>query len=435
MKSTRTDASRIPSRQRLYENPLWLLLILSAINVFNTLDRHLIAILLPSIKDDLQISDSQIGLMTGPAFAVFYAVLALPLGILAERVNRSSMVAVAISVWSFMTVVSGLATSFLHLVVARVGVAMGEAGGSPPSYGMISDAFAQKWRPTAMAVFTAAASLGGALALFGGGWMSETWGWRSAFLVAGASSFAFAPIIFFFVKDPQRGFSDHATQTNAIPVREAFRLLRANRTFRQLAIAGTLSAFCVYALTIWLPSFLARSYGLGPAAAGGYLGAITLVGALGGTFAGGELARLAGTRSVVWWSVVPALGFLVGAPILLLGIFADNLPTTLTCLMVGTFLVHLFPGPLFAIVTSIVPAGMRSVASSTLLFSQIAFGLGLGPLLTGSISDLSAEKFGAEGLRYALVAPLVIGAWSGLHYLLSGRTLRDDTAAALNHSP
>lgn len=411
---------------------VWMLIVLTAINVCNVVDRTLISILLPSIKKDLVLTDLQIGLIAGPAFAVFYAFMALPMGWLAERTVRKRLIGGALLLWSAMTGLSGLARNFGQLMMVRVAVAIGEAGGSPPSYSMISDAFPVRNRALAMAVFTSAGGLGGFLGLTFGGWSNQYWGWRASFGVAAVVGLLLTPLVIFSVREPTRGLSDESSDRfAAVSAREALQKLCANRTFPQLTAAAALSAFASYSLAIWQPSFISRSYHLTSGQVGTVLGLVSLVGGLMGSLTGGEFARRAGLNDLRWWLWTPAIGFMVAAPMLLVGLFVHNLYVTLGCFLVGAFLMFSFTGPLFAAVNTIVPAGMRGMSSSTLLFCQIILGLGLGPLITGWVSDLATRSLGAEGLRYALIVPVLALLWGAIHYLLASRTLREDARLAL----
>lgn len=411
---------------------MWMLAVLTAINVCNVIDRTLISILLPSIKADLHLTDVQIGLVAGPAFAIFYATMALPMGWMAERTVRKRLIGGALLFWSTMTGLSGLAMSFVQLMLLRVAVAVGEAGGTPPSYSMISDAFPVRSRALAMAVFTSAGGLGGFFGLTLGGWSNQLWGWRVSFAAAAIIGLFLVPIILFTVKEPGRGQSDELSIVfKPVSIDQALLNLLANRTFPQLTIAAALSAFSTYSLLIWQPSFISRSYGLSSGEIGTVLGIVSLVGSLSGSLLGGEFARRRGERDLRWWLWTPAIGFLLAAPVLLVGLFVHNLYVTLGCFLIGAFLMSSFTGPLFATVNTIVPAGMRAMSSSTLLFFQIILGLGLGPFITGWVSDVVTERMGTEGLRYALIVPAVALVWAAVHYLLAARTLRHDAAAAL----
>ncbi|BCW91138.1 Sialic acid transporter NanT [Alphaproteobacteria bacterium SO-S41] len=413
-----------------------MLIVLTAINVCNAMDRTLISVLLPNIKNELHISDSQIGFLTGAAFALFYASLGLPLGWLAERVNRTRLISVALVTWSAMTAASGFATSFLALMALRVGVAVGEAGGSPPSYGMIADSFARTNRTFAMAVFTSAGAIGGFLALFVGGWIDQFWGWRVAFFAAGAFGLALLPFILLTVRDPQRGHSDGNTGVQVqVTVRNAAARLSSSRAFKHLVIGGTLSAFVVYSLAIWLPSFLSRSFALKSGEIGTWLGLITLFTGLMGTFSGGELARRMGARNLAWWGWTPVIGFSIAGPATVLAIMSYDLYVCLAALALSHFGVCFYMGPLFASVGTIVPPGMRSIASSALLFVQMILGLGLGPLLTGMVSDAATKSFGVEALRYALLLPTAAMVWAAFHYWMAARTIGEESASAIGDAP
>ena len=412
-----------------------MLAVLTVINICNVIDRTLIGILVPDIKAELQLSDFQIGLLTGPAFAIFYAIMGLPLGWLSERVSRTRLIAVALLVWSAMTGLSGLATSFGYLLLFRILVAFGEAGGSPPSYAMISDAYAPRYRTIAMGVFTGAAGVGGFVGLFGGGWINEFWGWRATYIIAGLFGLLFVPLILFTVRDPVSGAADNALRPAPLPMREILGRLAANKTFPNLAAAATLSAFAAFTFLIWLPSFLHRSYGLGSGDVGTILGTVKVVGGLAGTMGGAEIARRLGSRDLRWWLWVPAIGFLTGAPAAMAGLFATELWLSTAFIFITFMTMSTFTGVLFAALGTITSPGMRGVASSSLLFIQMTLGLGLGPVLTGFVSDYLTTRYGQEGLRYALFVPAIALIWGSAHYFLAARTIRLDASRALGDLP
>ena len=411
----------------------WMLIMLTAVNVCNALDRALVSVLLPAIQREFSVSDSQIGLLTGPAFALFYATFGLPLGFLAERVVRTRLIATAVIIWSAMTAASGFVASFAGLTALRVGVAIGEAGGSPPSYGMISDAFPPANRTSAMAVFTSAGAIGSFLALFGGGWINEFYGWRSTFIAAGAIGLMLCPLVLFTVQDPQRGISDAHLQAPApISLPDALKHLSTSGTFKHLVLGGTLSAFVAYSFAIWLPSFLSRSFELNSGEIGSLLGSISLVAGLSGTLAGGEIARRRGARDLAWWLLTPVLGFLIAAPATLVAIASHNLYVCLAALAISQFGMFFYMGPLWASVGMIAAPGMRSIASSALLFVQMILGLGLGPLLTGMVSDAATKSLGLEGLRYALLLPTAAMLWAAFHYFKAARLIANEVSFAVD---
>ena len=408
-----------------------MLAVLTIINIINVVDRTLISVLVPDIKRDLQLTDTQIGLLTGLSFAVFYVLFGLFLGWLAERINRTRLISLALTVWSGMTFLSGAAGSFFQILLCRFGVATGEAGGSPPSYGMIADAFPQRWRPTAMSIFTSAATIGAFVGLTAGGWIAQIWGWRMAFYVTGAAGLLFVPLILFTVADPKRGATDaQVAEPVSLPYLVALKRLLGTRSFRRLMFAGTMSAFAGYGLMLWLPSFLARSYGLSPGETGSVLGIASITTGLFGTYAAGEIARRLGERNLGWWAYTPALGFLTAVPALIAGIWFNNMWISIAAIFFCKIGMNSYVGPLWAATSTVAPIGTRSIASSVMLFGQILLGLGLGPLLIGVMSDSIEAAYGQEALRYSLMIPVVAYLIGAFAYYMAGRTLEQDIAAA-----
>jgi len=295
---------------------------------------------------------------------------------------------------------------------------------------MVSDAFPIRTRAMAMGVFTSAGALGGVVGLLGGRWLNQYWGWRTTFVAAGALGLLIRPLLL-SIREPIRGGSDGALASPPpLPARQVIGRLRGNKTFPNLAMASMLTAFAGYSFSIWLPSFISRSYGLPSSQIGAYLGVINLVGGVGGTLGGAAVARWLGTRDLRWWMWTPAIGFIFAVPMSLIAIMSHHLAVTLACLFLTLGALLACSGPIFATLSTVTSPGMRTLAASSLLFFQITLGLGLGPLLTGWISDQLTRTLGQEGLRYALLTPVAAIAWGAIHYLLAARTIRRDAALA-----
>jgi predicted MFS family arabinose efflux permease len=410
----------------------YVLAILVLVYTFNFIDRQILAILLPSIKAEFGVNDSVLGFLAGSAFAIFYATLGVPIALIADRWNRRNLIAIALAVWSGMTALSGAALSVTQLALARVGVGIGEAGCSPPAHSMISDYYPPEKRSAAMGIYTAGISIGIMIAYLAGGWVAQNIGWREAFFIVGVPGLILALIVRFTVREPVRGQSEGRLDSDERPgILYVARYLCRRRSFLHMAFGSGLAAFGGYAVISFFPSFLYRSHGMDIAEIGVYLGLILgIAGAAG--FAGGgyfadhigrsrrsnSLNGVAGATLISWLFMIPV--YLVSSPYVALAIFV--VPAALSNFYLATTIAQ---------TQSLVGLRMRAVASAILFFILNIIGLGLGPQLTGILSDVLATGFGAESMRYALlVITAVISPWSAFHYFLAARYIESDLEKA-----
>ncbi|MBP6701835.1 MAG: MFS transporter, partial [Halioglobus sp.] len=279
------------SRKRAY----YALVILTIVYSFNFIDRQLLAILQESVKADLGLSDSQLGLLTGFAFAVFYVTAGIPIARWADRANRRDIVALSLFLWSFMTAISGFVQNYTQLLLARIGVGVGEAGGSPPSHSMISDIFPPTERATALGFYSMGVSIGILFGFLAGGWLNEYFGWRVAFVVVGAPGILLAIILRMTLAEPVRGLNEQRMVSNVpVPLLQVLALLWSRRAFRHMAFAAALNAFAGYSTSNWTASFMIRSHGMSTGELGTWLALTIGLGGAIGVFCGGLLAdRLA----------------------------------------------------------------------------------------------------------------------------------------------
>jgi MFS family permease len=426
MKST-LDGRTKPAASSGYRYYVLALLVLG--NAVNFIDRTILSILLEPIKVELKLTDTQLGLLGGLAFAIFYATLGIPIASLADRWRRVNVLAISMVLWSAMTTVCGLATNFLALLLARIGVGVGEAGASPPSHSLISDYFSPERRATALAIFSLGIPLGGMIGSFAGGWGAETFGWRTTFMLVGLPGIALAAIIFLTLREPKRGMSDHVETADVAPpsMRKSFAFLWSTVSFRHMALASALHAFVSYGTNVWNAPFLVRIHSLPLSEIGSWLGLIAGVGAI-GTFSGGYFGDLLASRfnDKRWYMYLSALSTLVMVPFQLLVYLWGDVWAAITSLFVVSVLGGMFLGPSFAIAHALVTPRMRAVASAVLLFVISIIGMGLGPYIVGVVSDHLTPAFGAQSLRYALCLAVLANVWATVHYLLAARTLRED---------
>ena len=271
--------------------------VLVVVYTFNFIDRQILSILLEPIKQDLGLSDSALGMLTGFAFALFYATLGIPIARFADRSNRRNLIAWALAIWSAMTAVSGLAQNFWHLLLARIGVGVGEAGCSPPAHSMLADYFPTENRATALGIYSLGIPFGILFGFIAGGWLNEFFGWRVAFFIVGVPGLLLAILVRFTLREPPRGMAEGRVADEEQPtIMETFRFLWSKRAFRHMAVGGGLTAFVGYGVITWVPSFLIRSYGMSTGDVGTYLGLILGIPGGIGIALGGYLADRYGAR-------------------------------------------------------------------------------------------------------------------------------------------
>ena len=414
------------------------LFILVLIYASSHIDRQIVSILAESIKLDLGLSDSQLGFLIGLSFAIFYATLGIPIALLADRMNRRNIIGISVIIWSGMTALSGLATNFTQLALARIGVGIGEAGSTPPSHSMISDLFPLEQRAAAMGIFSSGINLGILIGFLVGGWVDQIYGWRMAFYIVGLPGVFLGLVLLLTVKEPARTHTRAKSDTQlsiGAHIRallhetySCFRLMIQIPSQRHILIGCTLVVFVGYGTVYWNGVYFRRILGLSPAEAGTLLAlAGGIVGGV-GTFFGGWLAdRLArrDQRFYVWLTGAVKV-FLI--PLVIVFYLSNDLVLITAIVCVLSFFGGFYLPSSFAMTQSLMPPHMRALASALLLFTINIIGLGLGPYLVGVMSDFLQPNYGQDGLRYALLSVSMLNIWGGFHYFLAARTIRADLA-------
>jgi MFS family permease len=391
----------------LYRN--YVLGMLTLVYVFNFIDRQLLVILQESIKKELHLSDTQLGLLTGFTFAVFYVTLGIPIARFADKGSRRNTVAVSLSIWSLMTACSGLARNFFQLLLARIGVGVGEAGGSPPAHAMISDYFPPEKRSTALSIYSTGIYIGVMIGFLMGGYLNQHLGWRTAFFVLGIPGIIFSLLFFATVKEPRRGATDAVAVASApYSMGEVLKVLYSSKTFVSLAFGSALNVFCLYGLLNWAPSLLQRLHGLTPGATGALLGPILGIGGGVGSFMGGWLTDHFGKKDKSWYLKVPGYAIMLSIPCAAGAIFLPDTHLSVACLGLVALLQGTYLGPALAVSHSLVPASMRALTSAVFFMVINLIGLGFGPLVVGMVSDLLKPALGVESLRWAMSITLVV---------------------------
>lgn len=389
----------------------FVLVMLTLVYVFNFIDRQLLVILQESIKEDLKLSDTQLGMLSGFTFAIFYVTMGIPIARMADKNNRRNIVAVSLGLWSIMTGLSGLAKNFVHLLLARIGVGVGEAGGSPPAHAMISDYFPPGKRSTALSVYSTGIYFGMLIGFLMGGYLNQQLGWRTAFFVLGIPGVVFSLLFYLTVKEPQRGATDPSKSNDEEQsFFDVVKLLYSKPTFAFLSAATALHCFCIYGLLNWTPSFLARVHGMGKTDIGIALGLILgITGAL-GTFFGGYMTDRFGKTDKRRYMQLPAYFILISIPFVIGALFLENNAIVLFCFGVSNFLYGSYLGPSINVAHMLVPASLRAITSAILFFVINLVGLGFGPLIVGMLSDLFSTSLGVGSLRWAMSIVIIVSA-------------------------
>ncbi len=489
--TSRTPRAGAPAFSPAYRNAVLWLLVLAY--TFNFIDRTIISTIGQAIKTDLGLTDQQLGWLTGLSFALLYTTLGIPIARLAERTSRVNIMAIAIVVWSAFTALCGTATSYVQLLLYRVGVGVGEAGLSPPAHSLISDYFEPKKRASALSIYSFGIPLGSMFGAIAGGWIAENVSWQAAFMLVGVPGILVALAIKVFVKEPPRGWADaqaaqdspaltqerpgdlgreasEAGGPNDAPAAGAPSVLSvARRLFGSWGMfhlmAGiTMASFAGYGTGNYAPAYFIREFGLGLGAVGLIIGLAGGVSNGAGTLLGGFLTDWAGKRSVRWYALVPAIGLILAAPLYILAYTRDSWPMAVAILLIPGVLHYTYLGPTFGVVQNVMDTRMRATAAAVLLFVVNLIALGFGPPFTGWCIDQFARaaftakgmagdflvvcKGGvapagsspelvaacpaamAEGTRSGIVSNLLIYAWAGVHYLLAAITLPKDIAKA-----
>lgn len=405
-------AAPAPAGGRTVTVTLWLLLI---VYIFNFIDRQIVNILAEPIARDLRLSDTQIGLMTGLAFALFYTMLGLPIARYADRpgTNRPRLIAIALATWSAMTALCGMAGNFAQLLLARIGVGVGEAGCTPPAHSLISDLVPARRRASALAFYALGIPIGTLLGMMIGGLLADWVGWRRAFLIVGLPGVALALVVVFVMRDPRQSAPAVAASAAGSPpapsILSAMRSVMGSRAFVLLLAAGSSAAFLSYGKTTWTAIFFQRTHGLTPGETGFWFGVINGAAGIVGTVLGGWLADRYGARNRRHVLTAPAIGMAIAAPIAFLAYQASDWRMALALLIVPTLCNSLYYGPTYSAAQGLVPLRTRAMAAAVVLFFQNLVGLGLGPLFFGMLSDWLQPAHGEESVRYVLYGAAFLG--------------------------
>lgn len=402
----------------------YVLVILTLVYVVNYLDRQILGILLPQIQKEFTLTDADLGLLGGTAFAVLYATLGVPLAIIADRVNRRNVVAASLTVFSFMTFISGYAMSFIQLLLARFGTGIGEAGTGPSINSMISDLYPPEKRASALSFYSAGLNIGLFVGFFGGGWIAQHYGWRNALIAAGIPGLILAVVLMTTVAEPKRGLADKMVDDQATPgVWAVARYLWKLKSVRWLAIGTSLSSFGGYAGIFLIPKFLIVSHHMTLVQVSVALALLTGIPGAIGTYLAGVFADRYGKTDIRWYLYIPIIATFLSVAFAPIFYLSESTPITLAAAIVPVMMGATYVGPGFAMTQGLVPLRMRAQSVAILLFVLNIIGLGLGPLTIGYISDLLKPAYGDDSLRYALMFSIVTGLMGAFCYWRSSRWL------------
>jgi len=408
-------------------NRAYVLFILVVVYTFNFIDRQIVGILAVPIKADLGLTDSQLGLMGGLAFALFYTGLGIPVAMLADRFSRTWIMTVALVIWSGMTAASGLATNFWQLFAARLGVGVGEAGGVAPAYSLISDFFPPNHRARAMSVYSFGIPIGSAIGIVFGGIIASMIDWRWAFFIVGIAGVVIAPIFRMTIKEPPRGqFDRQREKVKAPSLKLIVQTLMTKPSFWLLSLGASFSSMMGYGVFFWLPSFFVRSYNLTLLNASLFYGAVLLIGGLAGIWVGGWLGDRFGQDQRSQYARIPAIAFLCTVPFYIAAILSPTLTLAFFVLLVPTALGLAWLGPVISAIQHLVRPDMRATASAIFLFINNLIGIGLGTYAIGALSDTLTAQFGDESLRYSILAGTGFYIIAAALFFLASRWLEQD---------
>jgi MFS family permease len=415
----------------LYSNgQRWTFLaILFLVCTSNYIDRQILSILVEPIKREFGASDFQMGLLGGFSFAIFYAVLGIPVARLADRGDRRFVIAASVAIWSAMTALCGLAQNFWQLALARVGVGIGEAGAIPPSQSLIADYFPPEKRTRALAIFMSAATVGYLAAFVGGAQIAAAYGWRAAFLVMGLPGLLLALLAWFGLKEPRRQPDRMPSEQDHEPLGATFRALAAKPTYVLLTTAFVVYFLMAYGALYFVPAYLIRVLGQDLATAGAVYGLLGAIGAVVGTVGGGIITDRLIKKDKRWVSRVPAYGLLLSFPLYELAFLSDSLTVFYIAAFLGGLILAAAVPPMFSILHLVCGSKRRAMAVAITFFFANLIGLGGGPAITGYLSDQFTATYGPVGLRYALVLAMLLMVPAGLLLLRTQRTLDRDLEA------
>lgn len=407
----------------------FLLCVLMVILAFNAVDRLALGLLLQDIKADLSLTDTQLGFVTGIAFALFYAVMGIPIARWADRGNRVAIISITTALWSVAVMLCGMASSFSHLLLIRIAAGVGEAGCIPPAHSLLADYFTRAERPRAVSIYMLGGPLSALIGFFLAGWLNEFYGWRLTFLFLGLPGVALAVLAWLTLSEPRRSAASSQQESPAQPgLKDVCVTLWGNTTFRHLVFFNSIVCFFGYGIVQWQPTFFVRSHGLQSGELGTWFALIFGLGGLAGTYLGGEWAsRCASGNERLQLKAIAAAYSCFGV-ISVLVYLSPTRHLAFGLMTLATVGGAAAIGPLYATIQTLVPDRMRATAFAIVNLFGNLIGMGLGPLVAGSLSDAFRPWAGEESIRYALLALCPGYVWAAWHLWQASRTVTHDLA-------
>ena len=408
--------------------------LLLTVGLCSWVDRQIFSVLLQAIKLEFSFTDTQLGLLGGVAFGLFYASVGLPIAWLADRMNRRNIIAISLTMWSLMTALSGMATGFWSLFLARVGVGIGEAGGSPPAQSLISDYFPPERRPFALGVLFMFIPLGFLTTFLVGGWVNEFFGWRKAFFVLGLPGVLLAAILRLTLREPPRGHSENRLSEGPPPtLLSTVRHFLKRPSLRHFPLGGAIHGIGAWSAGVWTLPYFMRVHGMSSGEVGTWFALIFGIAGSAGTFLGGNVAGriVKKTGDQRWYAWFSGAAILASVPFQFFVYLWPEPHAALLMLFPAMFIMHMFLGPVTGTIQNLGGVRRRAMAAAFYLFLANLIAMTCGPLITGLVSDHFQAQYGNDALRYGILVPVVVtGIWAAAHFFLAARTLREDLAAA-----
>jgi MFS family permease len=386
-------------------------------------DRMILSILFPDIKAEFGLTDTQLGLLGGISFALFYATMGLPIARLSDQYSRKRIIITSLVVFSLMTAFSGLAAGFISLLILRIGVGIGEAGVNPASHSIIADYFPPQRRAFAMAILMLGGSLGMMLGFVGGGFIAEAYNWRIALVSVGVPGLFLAVVMARSLREPARGTYETEAPPPPPPILTTAAAMWANPAMRHLIAGSVVAGLVGYGFTQWLPTFFIRAHDLSQSQTGMLMAVLFgISGAIGALVAGKWFDRLS-IRGFQYGMRMLAIVPFFTIPFFIMGLLADNLTTAILLFIIPGFAANYVIGPTIAMIQTLSPVHMRAVSSAIKMLCLNLIGMGIGPLLVGLLSDLLTPRYGEDALAVGLAYFTLVGLWGSLHFWLCGRAL------------
>ncbi len=405
-------------------SPRLVLAMLLLVYIFNFVDRQILAILAAPIQGELGLSDAQMGLLGGLAFAILYSTLGVPLASLADRTSRSWVITGSLVCWSLFTALCGLAQGFWHIFLARLGVGIGEAGGVAPSYAVIGDHFPSEKRAFALSIYSLGIPLGSAAGVLAGGYVAATVDWRWAFAVVGLCGLVIAPVFRLVVRDVPRPAASAQGVPQGASLATVAGILARKKGFWFLSFGAASSSMLGYGLAFWLPSLLQRSFALDLVETSWFIGAVLLIGGTAGVLLGGRLADRLGKADRAFYGWVPAGAYVLAVPLFAAGIWTSSVPLAFVLFLVPQALAYVWLGPVTSAIQHLVDPPARATASALFLLINNLIGLGGGIYALGALSTALTPLYGHEALRMSMLFALVLYLVAAALMALAGPFLR-----------